>query len=231
MAPRLADPASVPLAWERPLALPRLADGELHVWRCELSDVGEQLLDALSPDERARAAGYARADRGLLWAHSRAALRALLGAYTATPPASLRFQATPDGKPALEGGPAFNLAHSGPLALYALSAAGEVGVDVELARERSNARRAGVAGRAFGPKQAAHLLGLPPEHRERELLRLWVAHEARVKHAGSGLAGATQAEVWLAELPLGDGAAAAVALASPPQALRLWQWPPSADAA
>jgi len=82
-----------------------------------------------------------------LWASSRGFLRELLGRYLEHDPRELRFVLGAHGKPALlsPGGTGavedlrFNLSHSGDLALVAVSAGQEVGVDIERARPRYTA--------------------------------------------------------------------------------------------
>jgi phosphopantetheinyl transferase len=94
----------------------------------------------------------------------------------------------------------FSLSHSGGLALIAVTAGREVGVDIECARERYTA----------------------------EFLRAWVAHEAVVKCRGVGLAtppaGPHPDDPWTAELDVGPPAAAAVAVADGPCELRCYRW-------
>jgi phosphopantetheinyl transferase len=136
-----------------------------------------------------------------------------------------------DGKPGLAGSPSlqFNLSHSGSVALYALSAAGPVGVDVE-ARPASSHRRdeLALAARALGAGEAARLARLDPGARRREFLRAWTRHEAALKCSGSATAGEP---AWVAELDLAasnpgvEGLAAAVALAQAPLQLRCYHWP------
>ena len=62
---------------------------------------------------------------------------------------------------------------------------GAVGVDVEVARRPIN--EAALAARTFGPDEARRLAALDPVSREREFLRLWVRHEARLKCRGTGI--------------------------------------------
>jgi 4'-phosphopantetheinyl transferase len=246
--------AATPLQpWTPAPPHPRLAPGAVHVWRADLAPVDEgELLALLSPVEHARAARLVRERDRQLWTRSHGVLRALLGRYLQTDPRTLRFAANAHGKPALLGyplaamtlpghasaasiPPSFNLSHSGEIALYALTTAGPVGVDVEVARRPIDA--VAIAARAFGPAEAARLRELDPETREREFLRAWVRHEAVLKCLGTGIAGAGTAQgaggraPWIAELEMGARAAAAVAVPAAPTELRCWDWskpgPPS----
>jgi 4'-phosphopantetheinyl transferase len=183
-----------------------------------------------------------------LWMRSRGVLRALLGRYLGKDPATLRFLASPYGKPALldhapEGsspGPdpessavtrmQFNLSHSGGLALYVFAAGVSVGVDVELARRPID--EVAIASRTFGASEAERLRELDPETRRREFLRAWVRHEARLKCLGVGIGGAAAASgksvPWIAELHTGPRGAGAVAADQAPRQLRCWLWPVTA---
>jgi 4'-phosphopantetheinyl transferase len=212
-----------------------LAPGTADVWMADLGGVPDGLCGLLCPGEIARAERFPRPVDGVVWARAHGLLRLLLGAYIDGDPRALRFNAGPHGKPALERedgaleGPAFNLSHSGHLALLAFTAEGDAGVDVEVARRRGDVL--GAASRLLGERQAEWLAGLEPHVREREFLRTWVRHEAAVKHDGGGLArgrsrtaaGAPEPP-WMGELDVGPGAAAAVALSAPPRELRLLLW-------
>jgi hypothetical protein len=185
--------------------------GVVDVWRADLAGVGDELEDLLCPQERERAAriapersrGIAPERNRILWARSRGVLRALLARYLDRDPRALRFVLGPHGKPALRGeGLRFNLSHSGPLMLVAVSAGRNVGVDVERPRKRYTT----------------------------EFLRTWVAHEAALKCRGSGLTagpreGLLPADLWTAELDAGpQAAAAAVAVEGGQCELHCWEW-------
>jgi len=237
---------------------PRLAEGAVHVWRVDLDAVADDLGELLSSEERERAERLlGERERGR-WMRSRGLLRRLLGSYLRTDPSALRFTTGANGKPALlddshrsAGGPSssratsprahFNLSHSDRLALYAFSRSGSVGVDIEIARRMT--KEVAIAARAFGPQEARRLAELDPATREREFLRAWVRHEARLKCSGTGIGGAASGtgiggagigavhgapagagEPWIAELDVGSGAAGAVALEREPRELRRWDW-------
>jgi 4'-phosphopantetheinyl transferase len=164
---------------------------------------------------------------GELWASARGVLRALLGRYLGRDPHTLRFATGAHGKPKLLGAPmlSFSLSHSGPLALYAVTDTGAVGIDVEIARRSLDVLA--LAKRAFGASQAERLAEVEPSLREREFLRLWTRHEAALKCRGTGI-GAGRAvdppEPWTAELEISPYVAAAVARQAPPRTLRCWEW-------
>jgi 4'-phosphopantetheinyl transferase len=237
---------STPEPWAPAPTHPRFAEDAVHVWRANLEAVPERLLGLLSPEERARAGDLLDERKRQLWARAHSVLRELLGRCLERDPHTLRFITGPYGKPALSDdapGSAvdaaerrsagarqlhFNMSHSGELALYALTTAGEVGVDVEVARRPLDVLA--VAARAFGPDEAERLQRLDPLTRERELLRAWVRHEAELKCHGTGIGGAGAAagaegeKVWIAELDMGSQVAAAVAVERPPRELCCWEW-------
>src|SRR5689334_9960692 len=146
---------------------PETPSAEVHVWRVDLDSVT-----------------------------SRWALREILGRYLGLPGEELRFETGEYGKPRLadpEGELAFNLSHSGSLALVAV-ARHEVGVDVERIR----------------PKRPA------------DFYRRWAEREARVKCLGTGLGGPVPpaaTEPVIHRVDVGPGYAAAVATSEPVAAL------------
>jgi 4'-phosphopantetheinyl transferase len=192
--------------WTSAPPSPRATPGVVHVWRADLAATADGLVDLLCDEERARMERIVSERDRVLWARARAVLRALLGRYLVSDPRELRFALGAHGKPMLETHRPdavdlqFNLSHSGELALYAVTAGREVGVDIERARERYTA----------------------------EFLRAWVTHEAAVKCRGAGLATPLgrfpAADVWTAALDVGPQAAAAVATEGGPCELRCWEW-------
>ena len=210
----------------------RATVGVLDLWRADLAAASDGLEDLLCADERERARRMRGAREQRLWIRSRGVLRALLGRYLDRDPRTLRFALGPHGKPALcdEGAwPAadlrFNLSHSGPLALYAVTAVHAVGIDVEVARREID--ELAIAARVLGREQAQRLSSLDPEARTRAFLRAWVANEAAVKCRGTGLAepGENPAgELWTAQLDLGPRAAAAVAGEGQRCEPHCWEW-------
>jgi 4'-phosphopantetheinyl transferase len=228
--------------WAPGPASPRLATGEAHIWRADLRQVGEADLRWLSRAERRRAGRFPTAEKGWLWGRSRGVLRRLLSAYLETDPAAIQIQPDLHGKPRLAGrDPArdicFNTSHSGPTALYAFVALGDVGIDVEVARRPID--EVAVAARAFGSVEAARLGKLQRRDRAIAFRRAWVRAEAAAKCLGTGLALSAAAEQrrpvvrsiptqapWIIELYLGKDSAAALAAEPAPRAVRCWDWAP-----
>ncbi|HZP83813.1 MAG TPA: 4'-phosphopantetheinyl transferase superfamily protein [Chthonomonadaceae bacterium] len=165
---------------------------EVHVWRGSLVQPAafvESLATTLSPDERARAAAfYFERDRQRFLV-GRGLLRALLSAYLGIPARRIAFTYGPRGKPALSEACGcdltFNVSHSHDLALYAITRARRIGVDIERIRELDVE---GVAARFFSPAEIAALRALPAQERPAAFFRCWTRKEAFVKARGDGLA-------------------------------------------
>jgi 4'-phosphopantetheinyl transferase len=228
----------MPSQWPPGPLAPQLEDGVVDVWRADLQDADDAVLELLSAAERERAAAILDDRSGLLWARSRGVLRALLGSYLNVDADTLRFDVDPHGKPSLPadfhdaavGAVSFNLSHSGAMALYAIAPAGlAVGVDVQVADRQVDA--VALARRVFGAAAASDLQALAVEDAQREFLRLWVRHEAALKCSGTGFRGsreaaAQHASCWIEELDVGEGQYAAVAVAAPVREVRRWCWAP-----
>jgi 4'-phosphopantetheinyl transferase len=196
---------------------------EVHVWRVELeghSAPAAELLptaELLPADERQRSLRIRRPGSAARWAASRWALRMLLSRYLDEDPAAIALTSGEHGKPALAEAPerlAFNLSHSGALALVALTIGREVGVDVEAidpARDLT-----ALAERSLDPAVVAAVRAAPPGRRPRVFYEAWARHEALAKCLGTGIWSASTAPppVDVSLLDLGPGHAAALAVAS-----------------
>lgn len=189
--------------------------GWVHVFRLRLELPAERLAalhTLLYPDEIARADRYRSKQDGARFTAARGQLRALMAGYAKTSPQSLAFEVNQHGKPTIApDGPAFNLSHSGGLALIAVASAGsELGIDIETIRADLEIER--MAQRFFAPGETAALLALPPAQRVDAFFACWTRKEAYMKARGLGLA-----------IPL-DGYEVSLAPGDPPRLLR-----PAAD--
>lgn len=240
-----ASPAATAVAaaassWEPAPAAPALEPGEIHVWWTDL-DAGPLVLaqqvpdtgEVLAPGERERAAQLVSQRARRRWIAARAGLRAVLASYLGCEPADVGLDEGPGGKPRLAGGGAvlrFNASHSDGHALYAVGH-GELGVDLELARDRPRLRA--IVGRFLDAAELGRIDALCPHARDHELLRAWVWREAAVKCVGAGLGGAGEGAaaqlereirgLWIASLPPlppAPGSQAAVAVAERPRIVR-----------
>ncbi|MEM9317998.1 MAG: 4'-phosphopantetheinyl transferase superfamily protein [Pseudomonadota bacterium] len=162
---------------------------ELSLWR--LGDDTDIALAAaralLSPDEAARAAQFHFDPDRDRFTRARGLLRQALAEATAGDAAGLVFSYGPAGKPALSGGPAFNLSHSGDRAALAIAPSGAVGVDVELLQQRPSLLRnlPGLCARCFTDHERGALDAAPDQLAR--FLQFWTAKEALMKLTGEGL--------------------------------------------
>jgi len=251
-------PRHIPIAhWLSPPPAGLPAAGELHVWRAGLDWAPGALAAAassLSPDERERAARLRLPAHRDAFVAARAFLRGVLARCLGADAAALRFGATAHGKPHLTA-PAtslhFNLAHSGGVALLAVTGDGPVGVDVE--RVRADLDLDGIARRFFRPEEAAALAALSPAQRTEAFFAVWTRKEALLKALGKGIAGGVDrygvtvapeaparviaaaggpgeaARWWVADLAAGSGYRAAVAAPAAPRRVLTWAWPDPVD--
>lgn len=154
----------------------------LYFWRLTAPAEADALARHLSPDEAARAARFVFEKDRIAYRIGRGRLREILGTLTGATPGALRFTYGDHGKPALPGGPAFSLSHSGGLACLAV-ADRALGVDIEAHREIEE----GVAERFFSPTEYAALSALPAPGWTDGFFRCWTRKEAVVKAMGDGL--------------------------------------------
>ncbi|MFI1418641.1 4'-phosphopantetheinyl transferase family protein [Streptomyces sp. NPDC020731] len=163
----------------------------MHVWLVRLAASATALAAArqvLTDDERARAGAFADPERHRQFVSARGASRRILAAYLGKPPHLLDWRTGTYGKPYLSGAAeplAFNLSHSGDLALLAVTCGRAVGIDVE--RLRGGQQVLVTAGRYFPPTEARSLRAMAAGRRTEAYGRMWVRKEACVKAAGGRL--------------------------------------------
>ena len=182
-----------------PAATPRLADdartvhppapNEVHVWVADLEPApGEaaRRMAATSDVERERASRFRRREDADRYLSAHGVLRLILADYLACGPLALRFSTRANGKPDLEDGRlAFNLSHSGALALIAVARRRQVGIDVELVRPVPDLQS--LAVRVCTPEELQTLATLAEPHRERAFFAMWTRKEALAKATGEGI--------------------------------------------
>ena len=241
------------MSWQAAPDPIRMEEQDVHVWRAglEASPEVETLAAALSADEQQRAARFRVPQARTRFTAARSILRDILGRYLDCAPSQVRFHYREHGKPCLAPGAfaddlRFNLSHSHGLALFVVSCAREVGIDLERIRPDRDHER--LAGRFFSPWEAAALRDLAPGNRVDAFFRCWTRKEAYLKARGEGLAiplatfsvslapGEPAALVsvagddrevtrwWLSSIDPGLGFAAALAVEGAPSGLRLWDW-------
>ena len=169
-----------------------IPDDTVHVWhlRFETGPHAEGCLeDHLSQAELAAArltsGDRRRRELGLV----RGMVRAVMSNYLSLPAQAIRLSRGRWGKPqiaGLPGAPRFNVSHTATVALLAVTAEREVGVDVEDRRAGRDVTR--MADRFFPEHESAWIRSLDQDAREAAFLRLWTRKEAVVKAAGGRLA-------------------------------------------
>lgn len=190
-----------------------MAGDVVEVWLIR-TDLPERVLAGLLPlldeGERARADAviYPASRRQYIAAHG--AFRVILGRRLDVPPASLRWQLGPHGKPELAGpGPRVSFSHSGDLAALAMVAGRRVGVDIQQLLPRLDVTR--LAARFYPPQEAEFVATAPGRARQvARYTRLWARKEACVKVAGGRLLpGLEQVIPRTGVVPGGEGGASA----------------------
>jgi 4'-phosphopantetheinyl transferase len=171
----------------------QLASDEVHSWCASLDvppETSARLYATLTPDERSRSARFQFERDRQRFIVARGVLRDLLGRYLQTQPSRIDFVYNPFGKPDL--GPefanrvTFNLSHAADLALIAIAADSDVGVDLEYIRAQSD--YAEIARRFFSAAEVDHLNALPSHLYVEAFFSCWTKKEAYMKACGEGLA-------------------------------------------
>jgi 4'-phosphopantetheinyl transferase len=175
-------------SWPEGPARPPSPAGTIDLWLADLEAEGWPSAADLPSAERERAARSLRPGPAAQWVAARWALRIVLGRYLGEEPAGIALATAAGGKPRLAVDPerlGFNLSHSGGLALIAIAAGLEVGVDLE--RAEPGRDFAALAERSFEPAAAAAIREAPPERRAELFYAPWTRHEARAKCGGGGI--------------------------------------------
>lgn len=171
-------------------SLPPLVPGTILLLTAELDPgpgVVDFLEDLLSPEERDRVDRLRLPHVRRRTLATRGWVRWALGLVTGSDPQRLVFRIGARGKPSLDEGPSFNLAHTGDHLLLALATGGELGVDAEEPRPLPDLEA--LARRVFTATEQAELGALPPgPERAAAFLRGWTRKEALLKAMGLGLA-------------------------------------------
>jgi 4'-phosphopantetheinyl transferase len=213
---------TVPTDWQAPPADVGLVPDGVHVWRVSLAEHakrGRELAVLLGEDERARATRMRDPRHRTRFVIARGCLRLILARYLPVPPAALRFDYGPRGKPSLatqgDRDLRFNLTHSGDVALYAVTTARRIGIDVERIRPETRYER--IAARMFPLAELETLRARPAAERRAAFFHAWTRKEALIKAAGSSLwMGMGHTEAALAELPARAGALGSLVVCSLP---------------
>lgn len=115
-------------------------------------------------------------------------LRSVLATTLNQPPEKIRIKKTGHGKPYLADHPelAFNLSHSADRLMIAVSRQCQMGVDIEICKQRINL--SGIVDKCFAEEEAVYWAKLPESQKNRAFYRFWTRKEAFVKATGHGIA-------------------------------------------
>jgi len=175
--------------WSEPPEALSLVTGEVHVWRLVLDQPDSVVAEfggTLEPHELERAGRFHFEKHRRHFIVGRGGLRYVLGRYFDVKPQELRFSYGPYGKPALVGeGLRFNVSHSHGVALVAVAADRELGVDVE--HIRADFATEDIARRFFSRVEVAAFNALRKEEQVAAFFRCWTRKEAYIKAIGRGM--------------------------------------------
>jgi 4'-phosphopantetheinyl transferase len=115
-------------------------------------------------------------------------LRNLLAKTLNQPPEKIRIKNAEHGKPYLADYPelAFNLSHSADRLMIAVSRDCQLGVDIEVCKQRINL--SGLVNKCFAEEEAAYWTQLLEIQKKQAFYRFWTRKEAFVKATGHGIA-------------------------------------------
>lgn len=171
--------------WQTGYPLDLKAD-EVHVWRVGLERPLIPFLPFLSPDEIERANRFRFERDYRKYVVARGVLRQILSRYVAVPPQNHTFNYSSHSKPFLADSPlAFNVSHSGEMALMAFTLERQIGVDVEALRPLPDAAQ--IAVHYFSKQEIAAFNTVPPSEIENAFFTIWTRKEAFIKALGEGL--------------------------------------------
>jgi 4'-phosphopantetheinyl transferase len=160
---------------------------QVHSWVFRADQgraVMQRLAVVLTPDERQRGERFHFESDRISFSVTRACLRLLLAHFRTCSPADLRLTTNPFGKPQVEGGPLFNVSHSGAYSVIAIACDRNVGVDVEWMRPRPLDDRIDAY---FSGAEASIINRLQGTERLRAFYSCWTRKEAYLKARGEGL--------------------------------------------
>lgn len=166
-----------------------LKEGEVHVWRIDLTTPAKLSISILDEYESERYCAFGTEPLRLYYARAHIAVREILASYLNRCPDDIVLERTTKGRPQLaskhQSSLNFNLSHSGDWALLAITNAALVGVDIE--RMKSHIDCAGILERFCAPDEYKQWQTFPKEQQLAAFYRCWVRKEAYLKALGVGI--------------------------------------------
>ena len=164
--------------------------GHVHLWMREIGVHGsdlDQCRNSLTAEENDRAEKFRFDEHRNRFIRGRAFLREVLATFCGSgSPGELPLAIGEDGKPLVPDSPvAFNLSHSGDIAVLGVAPMREIGVDVECFDRRVECLA--LARRYFAPSEIAAMEALNGPAQRELFFRLWTSKEAAMKATGEGL--------------------------------------------
>lgn len=162
----------------------------VHIWVLSINPslaIAAKFEPVLSADEKHRAARFHFDHLRCSFVTTRGVLRCLLGRYLNLHPARIQFAYGLKGKPFVAAAASleFNTTHSGDTAAFAFTVGCQIGVDLEQIRPLAEIQD--IANHYFCSDEAAEIMSLPSEERERAFFLCWTRKEAYIKAIGYGL--------------------------------------------
>ena len=174
------------------LSPPSPSTVEAQVWLIEIeahAPLFDECLAILTPDEHSRVQRFHKTLDRQAFTLRRGLTRVILGSYLDLPPASLRFQPGPQGKPSLASpNPQkfqFNSSFSHNWIALGVIAGRSLGVDIQAGLALDDL--ASVAQRTFSPRELIDYNTLSPTLQPACFYQNWVRKEAYVKAVGLGM--------------------------------------------
>ena len=172
-----------------------LPDDEIHLWFTFPDETEEPAKPfsaetILDDEERAREQRLHSPGSRRLFQASHSLVRKALSRYASIPPGKWRFVKNVHGKPRIDPNLgciplSFSLSHTKGLAVVAVAAGADVGVDVESMDRRVDAAKIG--NRFFSSEESAMLHKCKPKHLREHFFRYWTLKECYIKARGLGL--------------------------------------------
>lgn len=155
-----------------------------HIWPIDVTHMS--LPNVLSAVEKERLSSFYFTKDKILFNQSHCALRFVLSHYLSESPVNIKYDFTAHGKPFLKNRSLqFNLSHSDKIAVIAVTADADIGVDIEnLIRDVEYDE---LGNRFFSEAEYSKLCNAKPEEKRVTFFNCWTRKEAFIKAIGEGL--------------------------------------------